>query len=86
MRIPSRCWTAMPGPATSASCGTSSSGWLSSRQAIESQRTRSRWRSGRSRSRVPSTGLQGVRDSAERERIRQALDQTDWNVTAAARL
>ena len=33
-----------------------------------------------------STGLQGVRDSAERERIRQALDQTDWNVTAAARL
>jgi two-component system nitrogen regulation response regulator NtrX len=33
-----------------------------------------------------STGLQGVRDSAERERIREALDQTDWNVTAAARL
>jgi two-component system nitrogen regulation response regulator NtrX len=31
-------------------------------------------------------GLQEVRDSAERERIRQALDQTDWNVTAAARL
>jgi two-component system nitrogen regulation response regulator NtrX len=33
-----------------------------------------------------STGLQDVRDSAERDRIRQALDQTDWNVTAAARL
>jgi transcriptional regulator of acetoin/glycerol metabolism len=27
-----------------------------------------------------------VRDSAERELIRQALDQTDWNVSAAARL
>jgi two-component system nitrogen regulation response regulator NtrX len=34
----------------------------------------------------PATGLQGVRDSAERERIRQALDQTDWNVSGAARL
>jgi two-component system nitrogen regulation response regulator NtrX len=33
-----------------------------------------------------STGLQDVRDSAERERIRQALDQTDWNVSGAARL
>ncbi len=33
-----------------------------------------------------ATGLQEVRDSAERERIRQALDQTDWNVSAAARL
>jgi two-component system nitrogen regulation response regulator NtrX len=31
-------------------------------------------------------GLQGVRDSAEREQIRQALDETDWNVAAAARL
>jgi two-component system nitrogen regulation response regulator NtrX len=31
-------------------------------------------------------GLQAVRDSAERERIRQALDQTDWNVSGAARL
>ena len=31
-------------------------------------------------------GLQEVRDSAERERIREALEQTDWNVTAAARL
>jgi two-component system, NtrC family, nitrogen regulation response regulator NtrX len=31
-------------------------------------------------------GLQEVRDSAERDRIRQALDQTDWNVSAAARL
>jgi two-component system nitrogen regulation response regulator NtrX len=34
----------------------------------------------------PTTGLQEVRDSAERERIRQALDQTDWNVSGAARL
>ena len=33
-----------------------------------------------------ATGLQEVRDSAERERIRQALDHTDWNVSAAARL
>ena len=33
-----------------------------------------------------ATGLQEVRDSAERERIRQALDQTNWNVSAAARL
>ncbi len=32
------------------------------------------------------SGLQAVRDSAERERIRQALDQTDWNVSGAARL
>jgi two-component system nitrogen regulation response regulator NtrX len=31
-------------------------------------------------------GLQGVRDSAERERIRQALEQAGWNVTGAARL
>ncbi len=36
---------------------------------------------------APRNGaLQDVRDSAERERIRQALDQTDWNVSAAARL
>jgi two-component system, NtrC family, nitrogen regulation response regulator NtrX len=33
-----------------------------------------------------TAGLQEVRDSAERERIRLALDQTDWNVAAAARL
>ena len=33
-----------------------------------------------------SGGLQGVRDHAERERIRQALDQTDGNVSSAARL
>jgi two-component system nitrogen regulation response regulator NtrX len=31
-------------------------------------------------------GLQGVRDSAERDRIRHALDRTDWNVSRAARL
>jgi two-component system nitrogen regulation response regulator NtrX len=36
---------------------------------------------------APRTGgLQDVRDAAERERIRLALDQTDWNVAAAARL
>jgi two-component system nitrogen regulation response regulator NtrX len=34
----------------------------------------------------PATGLQEVRDAAERERIRQALQQTDGNVSAAARL
>jgi transcriptional regulator with GAF, ATPase, and Fis domain len=27
-----------------------------------------------------------VRDAAERERIRQALEKTEWNVTAAARI
>jgi two-component system nitrogen regulation response regulator NtrX len=32
------------------------------------------------------SGLQEVRAAAERERIQQALDQTDWNVAAAARL
>jgi two-component system nitrogen regulation response regulator NtrX len=34
----------------------------------------------------PAAGLQEVRDAAERDRIRQALDQTDWNVSGAARL
>ena len=34
----------------------------------------------------PVTGLQEVRDTAERDRIREALDQTDWNVSGAARL
>ena len=34
----------------------------------------------------PATGLQEVRNSAERERILEALDQTDWNVSSAARL
>ena len=33
-----------------------------------------------------AAGLQEVRDAAERQRIRQALDQTEWNVAAAARL
>jgi len=33
-----------------------------------------------------SGGLQDVRDAAERERIREALDRTDWNVSGAARL
>jgi two-component system, NtrC family, nitrogen regulation response regulator NtrX len=32
------------------------------------------------------SGLHEVRDSAERDRIRQALEQTDWNVSSAARL
>ena len=32
------------------------------------------------------SGLHEMRDSAERDRIRQALDQTDWNVSGAARL
>jgi two-component system nitrogen regulation response regulator NtrX len=40
--------------------------------------------------RLPSSsspaGLQGVRDAAERERIVQALDQTNWNVSGAARI
>jgi two-component system nitrogen regulation response regulator NtrX len=30
--------------------------------------------------------LQQTRESAERERILQALEQTDWNVSAAARV
>jgi two-component system nitrogen regulation response regulator NtrX len=33
-----------------------------------------------------TAGLQNVRDTAERDRIRQALQQTDWNVSGAARL
>jgi two-component system nitrogen regulation response regulator NtrX len=33
-----------------------------------------------------TTGLQEVRDQAERERIRQALAATDWNVSQAARM
>jgi two-component system nitrogen regulation response regulator NtrX len=32
------------------------------------------------------SGLHETRDAAERQRIRQALDQTDWNVSSAARL
>jgi two-component system, NtrC family, nitrogen regulation response regulator NtrX len=40
--------------------------------------------------RLPSSsspaGLQGVRDAAERERIVQALDRTNWNVSGAARI
>jgi two-component system nitrogen regulation response regulator NtrX len=32
------------------------------------------------------SGLHEVRDSAERDRILQALDQSDWNVSGAARL
>jgi two-component system nitrogen regulation response regulator NtrX len=31
------------------------------------------------------SGLQDVRDSAERDRIRQALEDADWNVSRAAR-
>jgi two-component system nitrogen regulation response regulator NtrX len=33
-----------------------------------------------------ASGLHDTRDAAERDRIRQALDQTDWNVSSAARL
>jgi two-component system, NtrC family, nitrogen regulation response regulator NtrX len=33
-----------------------------------------------------SAGLHGVRDAAERERIVQALEQTNWNVSGAARM
>jgi two-component system nitrogen regulation response regulator NtrX len=33
-----------------------------------------------------AVGLQGVRDAAERDRIVQALDQTNWNVSGAARI
>jgi two-component system, NtrC family, nitrogen regulation response regulator NtrX len=33
-----------------------------------------------------SSGLHEVRDSAERDRIRQALEQTEWNVAGAARV
>jgi two-component system nitrogen regulation response regulator NtrX len=41
--------------------------------------------------RLPSSqraaaGLQEVRDTAERDRIRRALEDTDWNVSGAARL
>ena len=32
------------------------------------------------------SGLQETRDAAERDRIVQALGQTDWNVSGAARL
>jgi two-component system nitrogen regulation response regulator NtrX len=32
------------------------------------------------------SGLHGVRDAAERERIVQALEQTNWNVSGAARI
>ena len=34
----------------------------------------------------PAAGLQEVRQSAERDRIRRALEETDWNVAGAARL
>jgi two-component system nitrogen regulation response regulator NtrX len=34
----------------------------------------------------PRSTLQDSRESAERERISEALEQTDWNVSAAARL
>ena len=34
----------------------------------------------------PAAGLQEVRDSAERDRIRKALEETDWNVSGAARI
>jgi two-component system nitrogen regulation response regulator NtrX len=40
----------------------------------------------RTRPAARPSGLHEIRDSAERDRIRQALDQTDWNVAGAARL
>ena len=33
-----------------------------------------------------ATGLHGVRDAAERDRIVEALEQTNWNVSGAARI
>jgi len=38
------------------------------------------------RSRPAKSALHDVRDIAERERIQRALEQTDWNVSAAARM
>ena len=35
---------------------------------------------------APSPGLHAVRDAAERERIVEALEQTNWNVSSAARI
>jgi two-component system nitrogen regulation response regulator NtrX len=40
----------------------------------------------RTRPAARPSGLQEIRDSAERDRILQALDQSDWNVSSAARL
>ena len=33
-----------------------------------------------------SNGLQGIRDTAERDRILRALEETEWNVSGAARI
>ena len=74
------------GRATSASCATSSSAWPSSRRETGSPSSRFRSRFASRQTPRAVSGLQEVRDSAERERIRQALDQTDWNVSGAARL
>ena len=52
---------------------------------IASRRNPCRSRSARRPHRAHQ-GLHEVRDSAERDRIRQALDQTDWNVAGAARV
>jgi two-component system nitrogen regulation response regulator NtrX len=35
---------------------------------------------------LPPTDLHGIRDAAERERIVEALEQTNWNVSGAARI
>ena len=40
----------------------------------------------RTRPAAKPSGLHEIRDSAERDRILQALDQTDWNVAGAARV
>ncbi len=80
------CSSATPGPATCASSETSSSGWRFSRAAIASRAESIPLEVRRPEAPRPAAGLQEVRDAAERERIRQALDQTDWNVSGAARL
>jgi two-component system, NtrC family, nitrogen regulation response regulator NtrX len=36
--------------------------------------------------RTTASNLQGTRDSAERETILKALEQTNWNVSGAARV
>ena len=35
---------------------------------------------------APPTDLHGIRDAAERDRIVEALEQTNWNVSGAARI
>ena len=87
MQTSCRCSSATAGRATSANCAN-----VVERMAIldagrsHHRRVDSGRRSGCRQWPRPATGLQEVRDAAERDRIRQALDQTDWNVSGAARL